>query len=355
MTEPSAIVRALELQAGACAALGSRFSASLLERAAADAAAGGPTATLFSPWEGVDVRSLFSDAVALRWLGGLHDLALSGEAPELSAAYPGADRPGDADKAWPAILAATAAHGARLAAFMTHEPQTNEVLRSACLLPGFLAVAEATGLPLRALELGASAGLNQNWDRFHYDLSAAGRWGDNAAAVRLATDWRGPRPALDAAIKVVERAACDRKPVDLTDPVARRRLKAYVWADQTERLRRLEAAIALALTEGVRVDAEDAVGWAARRASARDGVATVVFHSVFFQYMAPASQTALVETLAAHGTKATTAAPLAWLRMEPPADNPAIMELRLTLWPHGEERLLAIVHPHGAWVEWQGP
>ena len=40
----------------------------------------------------------------------------------------------------------------------------------------------------------------------------------------------------------------------------------------------------------------------------------------------------------------------AWLRMEPAPDNIARMELRLTLWPGGEERVLAAVHPHGAWV-----
>jgi len=30
------------------------------------------------------------------------------------------------------------------------------------------------------------------------------------------------------------------------------------------------------------------------------------------------------------------------------------MELRLTLWPDGRERVLAAAHPHGAWVEWNG-
>ena len=80
MTDPAAVIRVLELQAAACVALGSRFSAALLEKAAEDVAAGGPTAALFSPWEGKDVRTLFAEAVALRWLGGLHELALSGDA-----------------------------------------------------------------------------------------------------------------------------------------------------------------------------------------------------------------------------------------------------------------------------------
>ena len=45
-------------------------------------------------------------------------------------------------------------------------------------------------------------------------------------------------------------------------------------------------------------------------------------------------------------------APLAWLRMEGTRLDDA--ELRLTLWPGGEDRLLAHVHWHGAWVRWSG-
>ncbi|MGI9169518.1 MAG: DUF2332 family protein, partial [Caulobacteraceae bacterium] len=76
------------------------------------------------------------------------------------------------------------------------------------------------------------------------------------------------------------------------------------------------------------------------------------FHSVFWQYMPAESQTALRSTLQDFGARATSAAPFAWLRTEPAPENLAGMETRLTLWPGGEERVLASVHPHGAWVEW---
>jgi hypothetical protein len=38
--------------------------------------------------------------------------------------------------------------------------------------------------------------------------------------------------------------------------------------------------------------------------------------------------------------------------MEPKPDNLALMDVRLTLWPGGEDRLLAETHPHGATVRW---
>jgi hypothetical protein len=170
--------------------------------------------------------------------------------------------------------------------------------------------------------------------------------------VELDIEWRGGRPPLEANVRVTERAACDRKPVDLADPVQRRRLKAYVWPDQFDRLERLEAAIEETLGAGIMVEAMDAVVFAQREARPRAGVATVVFHSVFFQYMPAESQAALVRTLAEAGAVAGDRSPLAWLRMEPAADNPAVMELRLTHWPGGTDRVLATAHPHGAWIDW---
>ena len=352
MADPSQLPRALRLQAQGCVTFGSVFSGALLDRAAEDVERGGPTAALLTPWASGTTRALLTDAVPIRLLGALHDLALSGDAPALAAAYPTPDRPGEVNAAWNEARSIIADQPERIAAFMAHEPQTNEVRRSACLIGGFLTIAKETGLPLRCLEVGASAGLNQLWDRYRYQLGDVAVWGEPDSPVVIDTDWRGPAPPIDAEVRVIERAACDRKPVDLADPTARRRLRAYVWADQLDRLRRLEAAIALAVSRGVSVDKDDAVAWTEVRAHPGADAATVLYHSVFWQYMPPESQAALTTAIHRHGALATARAPFAWLRMEPPADNLASMELRLTLWPTGEERLLAMVHPHGAEVTW---
>src|SRR5204863_254585 len=64
---------------------------------------------------------------------------------------------------------------------LVHRPcQTNEVGRAAALFGGFLLVARETGLPLRLLEIGASAGLNLRWDHYRYEQGDAG-WGDRAS------------------------------------------------------------------------------------------------------------------------------------------------------------------------------
>jgi len=343
------VAKALTLQGGMCRTMGSPMNGDLLDRAAADWQAGGPVRPLLEPWADLPLKAQFEAAVPLRLIASWHELALSGDDPAVTRAYERLD----AEAIWAAVHPAMTVRRERLAAFMSHEPQTNEVRRSICLLGGFLDVAKTTRLPLRCFELAASAGLNLSWDRYHYRIGEDD-WGELHAAVQIDTDWSGPPPALDAVVKVIERAACDRRPTDLNDPDQRRRLVSYIWADQPERLARLRAAIEVAQAQGVTVAAADAVDWTRREVALQDGAATVLYHSVFWTYMTAERQAALTGEIEAKAVYATDRAPFAWLRMEPKPGGMGEMEVRLTLWPGGQERLLAETQAHGAWVRWAG-
>jgi hypothetical protein len=352
MSQTVDLIRTLKLQSRVFHDFGSPFYGGLMAHIAADVEADGAAVPLFAPWAGADMRRLVADAVPLRIMGALHARVLTGEDRALAAVFPEPGRPADPDAAWPAVREAFVRGREAIVEFMAHEPQTNEVRRSACLLPGFLTVAQATGLPLRCFELGASAGLNQNWDRFSYRLGEA-VWGDPASPVFIDTDWQGGRPPLPE-VTVLSRAACDRRPVDLNDDAERLRLIAYLWPDQFERLDRARAAIALAQARGTTVETADAAAWTARVAAPARGAATVVYHSVFWQYVPPEGQAALRAAIEGHGASATADAPFAWLSMEPDPADFARLQLRLTMWPGGEERVLADVHAHGQWVKWRG-
>lgn len=351
MTVNPEMLNALRLQARACERFGSPFNGAFVGRIADDYADGGPVADLLAPWDAADLKTIFDEAAPIRIANTFNHLAMGGEAPELTSVWPRAGAAPDAEAAWTAARAAIGPHRMALEAFLTHEPQTNEVGRTAILLGGFLEVAAWAGLPLRVFEVGASAGLNQFWDRFHYELGPH-RWGDPTSPVRVAAGWQGGPPRLDTEVQVIERGACDRRPTDLADPVQRRRLLACIWPDQFDRQARSRAAIDLALANGVRVDEADALVWARSNVAPATGAATVLYHSVFWQYLPGATQAGLAATIQALGAAARPEAPFAWLRMEPSAGNLALFELRLTLWPIGEERLLAEAHTHGAWVRW---
>lgn len=154
---------------------------------------------------------------------------------------------------------------------------------------------------------------------------------------------------------MVSRAACDQAPLDVNDDDTALRLQAYVWADQPARLARLRGAIAIARSTPATVEAADAGAWTESRLAPSEGRATVLFHSVMWQYMPRETQKTVSEAIHTAASAATAAAPFAWLRMEPdPSQEGFPMAVRLTIWPDGQNYHLANVHPHGAWVEWLG-
>ncbi len=340
------ILSAFDVQVGWCSSLGSRFTANVLSLLRNDLADGGRTAELLRSWPGDPL----ADALPLRLAGALHALVLTHQAPDLAACYPPFHST-SRDRLWPALNEAVMHHDGMIRQFLTSPPQTNEVGRSGVLLGGFLTVAALTGLPLRVLEIGASAGLNLIFDQYRYRLGPAS-WGDPGSPVALAPDWEGGQPPLAAPLRVVERAACDRAPVDLEDDAQRLRLKAYVWADQTERLARLEGAIALARRERLTVERADAAHWVPERlATLPEGQTTVLFHSIMWTYVPAHDQALIAAAIAAAGRRATHEAPLAWLRFEP-SSTASGPELTLTTWPGERHRRLATASAHGNAIRW---
>lgn len=293
-----------------------------------------------------------ADAVPLRLAGGLHALVRAGDLPELAALYPPNAMPATASLAAALVtVLADAALGARLLPWLDSAPQTNEVGRSSVLMPGMLTIADATGLPLRLFELGASAGLNLRMDAYAY------RFGELAleppgAPLTLAPAWEGPAPPAGP-ITVIERRGVDLNPIDLRDLAARERLLAYVWPEQLERTARLEAAMTAFAADPAPLDRGDAAAWVVRHVAPLTGTATVVYHSIAWQYFPAATQAAITAHLTAVGASATADAPLAWLRyeFESAAAPPT---LRLRRWPGGGDHRLAEAHPHGASVRWCG-
>ena len=339
-------------QARACRNLGSPFSATVLEVMLADLQAGGVFAEVLAPFADLDLQGQIDAATPIRPLGWAHAMALGGEVPDLSAIYPPRVTEADPGALAAVLLPLARTRQAELAAFIASPPQTNEVQRTLCLVGGFATVAAETGLPLRCLEIGASAGLNLNWPLYHYRLGEVGAWGDPGSAVQIEGPWTGPAPPLGP-MAVTECRGCDIAPVDIRDPDRARRLRAYVWADQRARVARIDAAIALAQETGLDLVAADAADWVEANVRPVPGMATVLYHSVMWQYMPATTQGRIEAHMAAMAELATPAAPLAWLSMEMVTGD-ALMAVNLRLWPNGGQRCLARVHPHGAFVEWSG-
>jgi len=334
-------------QARFCEEYGSPFMARLLETLARDLEAGGPTAELTANWP----RSPRIDAVSLRVAGALHAAVLSGRDAALAAEYPAARPAWDMARVWPLARDFLARERDWVAGFLGSAPQTNETRRTIALLVGFLVLAARHDLPFELLEIGASAGMNLCWDRFAYRTDIW-QWGDSD--VQIATAWTGPPPPLDVAPRIRSRAACDLNPINIHDPAERLRLRAYVWADQAERLARFDAAAALAVAHGEPVERADAAEWLEARLPRRASDAlTVVYHSVFYQYPRTETRQRIARAITEAGERG--GAPLAWLRLEPeavldgPRDSTRFL-VDLITWPGGERRTLATTDGHGNFV-----
>lgn len=292
------------------------------------------------------------DALPLRLMGGLHALARSEQAADLTAIYPPRTAPDD-EAVWAVVERALADQAAFLSPWLDGPPQTNEVGRSAALMAGLLVLADRFHLPFALYEMGASAGLNTVLERYSFRLGRT-EAGAVGSSVRLTPVWTGASPP-QAEVHVVRRAAVDRNPLDVRDPATRERLSAYVWADQRERLARLEAALELAAADPAPITQADAADWleATLAVEPEPGVCRVVMHTIAYQYFPPEAQARIREHLAKVGARAMQDAPLAWLSFEAASGSvdrrPA---LDLTVWPGGQTRRLAISQPHGADIAW---
>lgn len=317
------------------------FYGVLLEAMAQEVERGGPGARAL-----VRIAHLpVTENLPLRLMGAAHRVALAGAAPAYAAHLPTCGGDGDAQAAIEPFLALSASgdldHG------VLAPVQTNEPARTSTLLPGLSAVAAATGLPLRLREIGASAGLLLNVDRYRHAFDDA-EWGDPGSPVRLRCAGRAPL----APFTVADRRGCDPNPLD---PVQHRNLLlSFVWPTQVERFARGAAALQLAVEHPVPVDRMGAAQWLRRElAEPTPGVATVVYESVVWQYLPEREQQEVSDLLAAAAGRATADAPLAWLRLEPHERPELGAELRLTLWPDdGEERVLALCGYHGTPIRW---
>jgi hypothetical protein len=292
-----------------------------------------------------------SDALALRICGGLHALVLGGQDGQLAQIYPPNDIASAAlmsDTLRGAILR----HDDWLCDFLSSPPQTNEIGRSSVLLPGFLMIARETGLPLALHEIGSSAGLNLFSDRFRYCYRDE-VWGDSGFPVELAPNMRGTVPDLAGKLNIASRTGSDIAPLNVENEADRLRLRCYIWADQSERLARLDAAIQVARNGAVTLKKADAADFVEQGlASRKAGECLVLFHSVVWQYLPEHTRQAIEAAMRRAGAGATPDAPLAWLRMETLKNTDPHPVLQLTLWPAGETRQLALSDFHGRWIDW---
>ena len=264
----------------------------------------------------------------LRFLGGLHYLVLAGKA------------------SWDDLDGMLDENAAFLTQWASEQDvQTNEVQRSWALLPGFLSLAD--GRPFDLLELGPSAGLNLEWDRYRYRYSV-GEWGDGVLELTGDDRLPPPRELLGRRVEVARRRGIDLSPVDVTTEHGARLLQAFVWPDQTDRLERLRRAIDAVRDDPPELIAGDYVEeLPALLRDRREGTQLVVFQTASTMYLDRRG----AEKLRAALHEAARDEPLVYLSTaHAPEDDGFALEV--VRFPDGRSQRLAVFDFHGAWLDW---
>lgn len=231
--------------------------------------------------------------------------------------------------------------------------QTNEVRRCVHLLPAFTSLAgRFPAQPLVLIEVGASAGLNLNWDRYGYDYGDGTIYGAADSPVRLIGTLRGTRqPPFAAPLPaILTRLGLDLNPIDVRDPQAARWLRALIWPENVARAALLEHAVAVARQHPpalVRGEALASLPELLHQAPADAHLC--VFHSFVLNQLAPEARERFWALLAEHSRqRMVSEVALEWLGGAAPT-------LTLTIFDQGRraEAHLAHCHPHGEWLEWE--
>ena len=321
--------------------LGSPFTARVLRLLAERIQPGTPLTDRMFAWTG-DIGP-YGDSLPLRLLGGLHALVLTGEAPELVAAYP--PNTVDDDTLTAALDHALLHHQDWLNLWLDNPPQTNEIRRAAALITGGAWLAARFDLPVVMSELGASGGLNLAWDHYALD-TPVGRLGPKDAPVVLIPEWSGDLPPTGR-LNIIDRRGVDLKPMDAHDDQDALRLMSYLWADQTERLARTRAALPLI---GDWVDQGDAAGWLEDRLTGNSpDQLQLIYHTIAWQYFPADTQARCLAAMEAAGKRG----PVARLSMEADGQRGQGAAITVTLWPSRKVIPLARVDFHGRWIDWQ--
>lgn len=295
--------------------------------------------------------------------GAAHYLLLSGVEDKLADYFPsiGGTRAVD-DEAYPLFRAFCEKHKPALQEIIAKRvTNTNEVGRSALLAPAFQIISRVTERPLALIEIGSSAGLNLNFDRYGY------RYVGEDGTPRLER-WLDAEFALECTLKgdllpelhetppeVGSRLGLELAPIDITKEEERLWLKALVWPERTDRFARLEGALKIALQHPPTIKGGDATRNLAEALSKvkREQV-RCVYHTVMFYQLSREQSDRVHHTL----LQASTTGPIFRVSVEGQVKPDRPLEthnpLMIGRYINGKFDLatLGICDPHGTWLEW---
>lgn len=235
----------------------------------------------------------------------------------------------------------------------TRRTQTNVVRRCTCLLPVFSLVSEESDLPLALVDIGASAGLNLNFDRYYYTYQLNQKkevnWGSADSKIHLEAEVEesGSFPTLSPAIEVASRDGIDLDPVDLGNSDQLLWLRALIWPEHIERHQQLIDAAVEFTHSDIHLHAGDATDVLPRLISTFSYEHALVVYSTITLYQFPIENRKRLTHALEEASKNRPVWQIALEGIEP--------AVSITRYRDGtsDTEILADASPHGWWMKWR--
>ncbi|MEO0341162.1 MAG: DUF2332 domain-containing protein [Bacteroidota bacterium] len=288
------------------------------------------------------------------FLGAVHYLLFEHKDHDLAKFYPSIHPGAIALPPFELFRSFCLAHQAAIEALLrTKIVQTNAINRCAYLMPIFSQLAGSKAWTI--IDIGASAGLNLNFDLYTYQYNG-GDDVENPTVIISSKIKDGEMPNWTSEINIKQRIGIDQNPIDLKDPSQANWLKALIWADQTKRFQRLEKAIAMQLEHPITLFKEDRIEGFRRiidRVNEKHSI--FLYHTHVLYQFTKAERVAFWQMLDELGAKRD----LEYLAVE----NYRILEnaygqegipIVLTSYRSGnkEQQLIGKTNGHANWIEW---
>lgn len=178
--------------------------------------------------------------------GAVHYLLLSGVKHTLSHYYPSlSSQPQSDNQLFPTFKQFCTQYIKEITAIIGERyVQTNEVRRCGFLYPSFNYIYSKSLKPLSLIEIGTSAGLQLNWDRYRYTYNGQGSFGESSSKVTIATQIVGEKePELYLkSPPVMEKYGLDLHVNDLLKTEDVLWLRSLIWPEHVERVNLFELA-----------------------------------------------------------------------------------------------------------------
>lgn len=129
--------------------------------------------------------------------------------------------------------------------------QTNVISRCAYLMPIFSKIIAEENKPATIIDIGTSAGLTLNFDKYEYWYDGQKVFGESSVLVK-STSVKSPPPKIYPITQPLQKVGIDQNLIDPTDKDEILWLKALVWTDQLERFIAMDEALKLSELKNIK-------------------------------------------------------------------------------------------------------